>query len=161
MIFQKTINHIDQLCDQADAMILQGKNSDKIMTLHLRKVTEQALRLSFEEINHKMNIDYIDDFGVSILPGIVSLITNNESLLKQTINNDNKSTEAHKKIQNFEQKWLSSIRYIHEADIDKLFWVLINHKSGFDAALAYLRGEIKTITPRRLDTKLYFIKTNY
>ena len=150
MIFQKTIDHIDQLCNQADSMILEGKNSDKIMTLHLREVTEQALRLSFEEINHKMNIDYIDDFGVgAIIPGIVSLITNNEFLLKQTAINKNMADKAHKKKQNFEQKWLSSIPYIHEASIDKLFSVLIiNHNSGFDVALTYLREEIKIITPR-------------
>jgi len=62
---------------------------------------------------------------------------------------NSKSNEAHKKIQNFEQKWISSIPYIHEADLDKLFRILlINHKSGFDAALAYLREEIKIITPR-------------
>jgi len=149
MNFQKTIDHIDQLCGQADTMILQGKNADQIMTLHLREITEQTLRKSFEKIKYKMNIDYIGDFGVSgIIPGIVSLITNNESLLKQTADINNKSNEADQKIQNFEQKWISSIPYIHEADIDKLFWVLINHKSGFDAALAYLREEIKIITPR-------------
>jgi hypothetical protein len=129
--------------------ILQGKNADHIFTLHLREKTEQTLRKSFEKIKYKMNIDYIGDFGVSgIIPGIVSLITNNESLLKQTVDINNKSNEADQKIQNFEQKWISSIPYIHEADIDKLFWVLINHKSGFDAALAYLREEIKIITPR-------------
>jgi len=150
MIFQKTIDHIDQLCDRAASMILEGKNADQIMTLHLREITEQTLRASFEEIRHKMNIDYIGDFGVSgIMPGIASLITNNESLLKQTADINNKSNEAHKKIQNFEQKWISSIPYIHEADLDKLFrTLLINHKSGFDAALAYLREEIKIITPR-------------
>jgi len=148
MNFQKTIDHIDQLCEQADAMILQGKNADQIFTLYLREKTEQTLRKSFEKIKYKMNIDYIGDFGVCVLPGIASLITNNESLLKQTADINNKSNEADQKIQNFEQKWLSSIPYIHEADIDKLFWVLINHKSGFDAALAYLREEIKIITPR-------------
>ena len=149
MNFQKTIDHIDQLCGQADSMILEGKNADQIMTLHLREITEQTLRKSFEKIKYKMNIDYIGDFGVSgIIPGIVSLITNNESLLKQTADINNKSNEADQKIQNFEQKWLFSIPYIHETDIDKLFWVLINHKSGFDAALAYLREEIKIITPR-------------
>jgi len=153
MIFQKTIDHIDQLCDQTDSMILEGKNSDKIITLHLREVTEQALIKSFEKIKHKMTIDYISDVGVSgIIPGIVSLITNNEFLLKQIAVNKNRADEADKKIKNFEQKWLSSIRYIHEADIEKFFRILlINNKSGFDAALAYLRGEIKTITPRRLD----------
>ncbi len=149
MNFQKTIDHIDQLCDQADSMILEGKNADQIMALHLREITEQTLRKSFEKIKYKMNIDYIVDFGVSgIIPGIASLITNNESLLKQTADINNKSNEADQKIQNFEQKWISSIPYIHEADIDKLFWVLINQKSGFDAALAYLREEIKIITPR-------------
>jgi len=157
MNFQKTIDHIDQLCEQADTMILQGKNADQIMTLHLREKTEQTLRKSFEKIKYKMNIDYIGDFGVSgIIPGIVSLITNDEYLLKQTVDNENKSNEAYKKIQNFEQKWLSSIPYIHESDIDKLFWVLINHKSGFDAALAYLRGEMRILTPRPLDPKTVF-----
>jgi len=149
MIFQKTIDHIDQLCDQADSMILEGKNSDQIITLHLREKTEQTLRVSFKEIKYKMNLDYVINFGVGgALPGIASVFTNNEFLLKQTVNNS-KSNEAHKKIQNFEQKWISSIPYIHEADLDKLFRILlINHKSGFDAALAYLREEIKIITPR-------------
>ena len=150
MIFQKTIKHIDQVCDQADSMILEEKNSDQIITLHLRETTEQALRVSFKEIKHKMTVDYIGDVGVgAIIPGIVSLKTNNEFLLKQTATNKNTADEAHKKIQNFEQNWLSSIPYIHEAGIDKLFRVLIiNHKSGFDAALTYLREEIKIITPR-------------
>ncbi len=151
MIFQKTIDHIDQLCDQADSMILEGKNSDQIITLHLREVTEQALRESFEEIKHKMTMDYIIDVGVGgIIPGIVSLITQDEFLLKQTATTKNRADEAHKNIQNFEQKWLSSIPYIHEAGMDKLFrTLLINHKSGFDAALAYLREEMKIITPRQ------------
>ncbi len=149
MIFQKTIDHIDQLCNQVDSMILEGKNSDKIITLHLREVTEQALRVSFKEIKHKMTSKYVIDFGVSALPGIASVFTNNEFLRKQTIDNNNKSNEIYKKTQNFEQKWLSSIPYIHEAGIDKLFRVLIiNYKSGFDAALTYLREEIKIITPR-------------
>jgi len=149
MIFQKTIDHIDQLCDQADSMILEGKNSDQIITLHLRETTEQTLRVSFEEIKHKMNLDYISDYGVGgIIPGIISLIIKDESLLKQTATN-NRANEAHENIQNFEQKWLSSIPYIHEAGIDKLFrTLLINHKSGFDSALAYLREEMKIITPR-------------
>ena len=149
MIFQKTIDHIDQLCDQADSMILEGKNSDKIITLHLRETIEQALRVSFEKIKHKMNLDYIGDYGIGVIVGTTALITKNESLLNQAIDNKNKTNEAHKKIQNFEQKWLSSIHYIHEADLDKLFrTLLINHKSGFDAALAYLHEEIKIITPR-------------
>ena len=148
MIFQKTIDHIDHLCDEADSMILEEKNSDKIITLHLREKTEQALRVSFKEIKHKMTSNYVMDFGISALPGIASVFTNNEFLRKQTIDNKNKSDEAHKKIQNFEQKWLSSIPYIHEADIDKLFRILlINNKTGFDAALAYLHEEIKIITP--------------
>ena len=150
MIFQKTIDHIDQLCDQSDTMILEGKNSDKIITLHLREVTEQALRVSFEKIKHKMTMDYIGDVGVGgIIPGIVSLITQDEFLLKQTATTKNIADEAHKKIQNFEQKWLSSIPYIHEASIDKLFRILlINNTSGFDAALTYLREEMKIITSR-------------
>jgi len=158
MIFQKTLNQIDQLCGQADSMILQGKNSDQIITLHLRKVTEQTLRESFEKIKRKMTMDYIGDVGVGgIIPGIVSLITNDESLLNQAIDNKNKSDEADKKILNFEQKWLYSISFIHEANIDKLFRVLlINNTSGFDAALAYLRGEMKTITPRPFDPKIVF-----
>ena len=157
MNFQKTIDHVDQLCEQADTMILKGKNADHIFTLHLRKVTEQTLRKSFEKIKHKMTMDYIGDVGVGgIIPGIVSLITQDEFLLKQTATTKNKSDETHKKIQNFEQKWLSSIPYIHEADIDKLFWVLINHKSGFDAALAYLRGEMRILTPRPFDQKTVF-----
>lgn len=149
MIFQKTIDHIDQLCDQADSMILEGKNADQIFTLHLREVTEQALRESFKEIKYKMNLDYVINFGVGgALPGIASVIIRNEFLLKQTVNNS-KYNEAHKKIQNFEQKWLSSIPYIHEASIDKLFRILlINNTSGFDAALTYLREEMKIITPR-------------
>ena len=98
MIFQKAIDHIDQLCDQADSMILEGKNSDQIITLHLREVTEQALRVSFEKIKHKMTMDYISDVGVGgIIPGIVSLITNNEFLLKQTATNKNRADKAHKK----------------------------------------------------------------
>ncbi len=150
MIFQKTLNHIDHLFGQADSMILQGRNSDQIITLHLRKVTEQALRESFEKIKHKMTKDYVVDFGVGgIIPGIVSRITKDEHLLNQAIDNKNKSDEAHKKILNFEQKWLSSICFIHESGIDKLFKVLIiNHNSGFDTALTYLREEIKIITPR-------------
>jgi len=148
MIFQKTLNHIDQLYCQADSMILEGKNSDQIITLHLREVTEQTLRKSFEKIKHKMNLNHIGDIGVGeIIPGIVSLIIKDESLLNQTIDNKNKTNEADKKIQNFEQKWLSSIHYIHEADIDQLLRVLlINNTSGFDAALAYIRGEMKTNT---------------
>jgi len=149
MIFQKTIDHIDQLCDQADSMILEGKNSDKIITLHLRETIEQALRVSFEKIKHKMNLDYIGDYGIGVIVGTTALITKNESLLKQTATNKNRADEADKKILNFEQKWLSSIPYIHEAGIDKLFrTLLINHKSGFDAALAYLHEEMKIITPR-------------
>jgi len=142
MIFQKTIDHIDQF--------LEGKNSDQIITLHLREKTEQTLRVSFEKIKYKMTMDYISDVGVgAIIPGIVSLITHNEFLLKQTAVNKNRADKAHKKIQNFEQKWLSSIPYIHEADIDKLFGILlINNTSGFDAALTYLREEMKIITPR-------------
>jgi len=158
MIFQKTLNQIDQLCGQADSMILQGKNSDQLITLHIRKVAEQTLRESFEKIKHKMTLDYIVDFGVcGILPGIASLITNDEFLSNQAIDNKNKSNEADKKIQNFEQKWLSSIRFIHEADIDKLFRVLlINNTSGFDAALRYLRGEMKIQRIRPLDKKIVF-----
>lgn len=158
MIFQKTIDHIDQLFGQADSMILKGKNSDQIITLHLRKVTEQTLRKSFEKIKHKMTKDYVVDFGVGgIIPGIVSRITKDEHLLNQAIDNKNKSDEAHKKILNFEQKWLYSIRFIHEANIDKLFVVLlINNTSGFDAALAYLHEEEKTITPRPFDPKIVF-----
>lgn len=154
---QKTIDHIDQLCKQADTMILQGKNADQMFTLYLREKTEQTLRKSFKEIKYKMNLDYVGDFGVGgITPGIVSRITKDEHLLNQAIDIKNKSDEAYKKIQNFEQKWLYSIPYIHEADIDTLFWVLINNKSGFDAALAYLRGEIKTITPRPHNPKIVF-----
>jgi len=155
MIFQKTLNHIDQLYGQADSMILQGKNSDQIITLHLRKVIEQTLRKSFKGIKHKMTKDYVVDFGVGgIIPGIVSRLTKDEHLLNQAIDNKNKSNEAYKKIQNFEQKWLYSIRFIHEADIDKLFRVLlINNTSGFEAALAYLSVEKKTITPRPFDPK--------
>ncbi len=151
MIFQKTIDHIDQLWDQADSMILEGKNTDQIIALHLRETTEQTLRVCFEEIKHKMNLDYISDYGVSgIIPGIISLIIKDESLLKQTATIKNRADEAHKNIQNFEQMWISSIPYIHEAGIDKLFrTLLINHKSGFDAALAYLHEEMKTITPRQ------------
>ena len=158
MIFQKTLNHINQLYGQADSMILQGKNSDQIITLHLREVTEQTLRESFEKIKHKMNMDYIGDVGVGgIIPGIVSLITNDEFPLNQAIDNKNKANEADKKIQNFEQKWLSSIHYIHEKDIDQLLKVLlINNTSGFEAALRYLRGEMKTITPRPFDSKIVF-----
>ena len=158
MIFQKTIDHIDQLCDQADSMILEGKNSDQIITLHLRETTEQTLRICFEEIKHKMNLDYISDYGVSgIIPGIISLITQNEFLLKQTATTKSRADEAHKNIQNFEQKWLSSIPYIHEASIDKLFRILlINNTSGFDAALTYLREEMKIITPRPFDLKIVF-----
>jgi len=148
MIFQKTIDHIDQLSGQVDSMILEGKNSDQIITLHLRETTEQTLRVSFEEIKHKMNLDYIGDCGIGVIVGTTALITKNESLLKQTATNKNRADEADKKILNFEQKWLSSIPYIHEAGIDKLFrTLLINHKSGFDAALAYLREEMKIITP--------------
>jgi len=158
MIFQKTLNHIDQLCGQADSMILQGKNSDQIITLHLRDVTEQTLRESFEKIKHKMKLDYIGDIGLGgIIPGIALRITNHESLLRQTIENKNKSDEAHKKIQNFEQKWLSSIHHIHEADIDRLLKVLlINNTSGFDAALMCLRREMKTLRPRPFNPKIRF-----
>ena len=158
MIFQKTIDHIDQLCDQADSMILQGKNSDQIITLHLRKVTEQTLRESFEKIKHKMNMDYIGNVGVGgIIPGIVSLITKDESLLNQAIDNKNKANEADKKIQNFEQKWVSSIQYIHEANVDRLFGVLrINNTLGFDSALRYLLVEMETITTHPFDPKTVF-----
>ena len=158
MKFQKTLNHIDQLCGQADSMILEGQNSDKTITLHLREVTEQTMSASFKEIKYKMKLDYIVDFGVGgIIPGIVALKTNDEFLLNQGIDNKNKFDEAHTKILNFEQKWLSSIHFIHEADIDKLFRVLlINHKSGFDAALANLRGEMKILTPRTFVQKIRF-----
>jgi len=158
MNFQKTINHIEQLCVQADSMILQGQNSDKKFTLYLRETTEKVLRESFEETKYKMDIDYVGDFVAGkTLPGIVYLKTKNESLLNQAIDNKNKANEADKKIQNFEQKWLSAIPYINETDIDQLLRVLlINNTSGFDAALAYLRGEMKTITPRPFDPKIVF-----
>ena len=82
MIFQKTIDHIDQLCDQADSMILEEKNSDQIITLHLRETTEQTLRACFEEIKHKMNLDYISDYGIGgVIVVTTALITADESLM--------------------------------------------------------------------------------
>jgi TPP-dependent 2-oxoacid decarboxylase len=153
---QKTIDHIDQLCGQADVMILQGKNADQMFTLHLREITEQTLRKSFKEIKYKMNLDYAGKVEISkTLSEIASLITKDEFHLNQTVDYNNKSHEISTKIQNFEQKWLWSIPYIHEAGIDQLFRVLlINRTTGFDAALAYLRGERKTIRPRPFDPKL-------
>jgi len=158
MNFQKTINQIEQLCVQADSMILQGQNSDKKFTLYLRETTEKILREFFKEIKHKMNKDYISDYGIEgVIVGAISLIAKNESLLKQTATNKNRADDANKKIQNFEQKWLSSIHLIHESDIDKLFRVLqINHKSGYGAALAYLRGEMKIPTTHPFDQKIRF-----
>ncbi len=150
MIFKKTIEHIDQLCAQADTMILEGKNSDHIITLHLRELAEETLRKSFEKIRHKMKIGYIGDSGIGgTIIGITSLIPQSESLLENTKTIKNNIDEAHKNIQNFEQRWLSSIHAIHEADIDKLFCILmINQMSGFEKALAYILRKTSTITPR-------------
>lgn len=150
---QKTIDHIDQLCGQADIMILQGKNADQIFTIYLREITEQTLRKSFEEIKYNMNLDYASDVGISrAFSGIAYMITKDEFHLNQAVDDNNKSNQTITKIQNFEQKWLSSIPYIHETGIDRLFRVLlINRTSGFDAALRYLCGEMKIQSLHPLD----------